>query len=81
MISAWLGRTPPTHFAHALHRETEGNPFFIEEVLRHLIEVAAADETEWGRLASFTELGIPDGVRDAIERRLASVVAGRRAAS
>ena len=39
MISGWLGRAPPTHFAHALHRETEGNPFFIEEVLRHLIEV------------------------------------------
>ena len=39
MISDWLGRAPPTHFAHALHRETEGNPFFIEEVLRHLIEV------------------------------------------
>jgi DNA-binding SARP family transcriptional activator len=30
MISAWLGRAPPTHFAHALHRDTEGNPFFIE---------------------------------------------------
>ena len=71
MIAAWIGRTPPTHYAHALHRETEGNPFFIEEVLRHLIEVGAADETEWGRLASFTELGIPDGVREAIERRLA----------
>jgi DNA-binding SARP family transcriptional activator/tetratricopeptide (TPR) repeat protein len=69
MISAWLGRSPPTHFAHALHRETEGNPFFIEEVLRHLLEVGA----EWGRLASFTELGIPDGVREAIERRLATL--------
>ena len=73
MISAWLGRAPPTHFAHALHRETEGNPFFIEEVLRHLIEVDAVDGTEWGRLASFTELGIPDGVREAIERRLATL--------
>ena len=73
MISAWLGRAPPTHFAHALHRETEGNPFFIEEVLRHLIEVGAVDETEWRRLASFTELGIPDGVREAIERRLAAL--------
>ena len=73
MISAWLGRAPPTHFAHALHRETEGNPFFIEEVLRHLIEVGAVDATEWGRLASFTELGIPDGVREAIERRLATL--------
>ena len=73
MISGWLGRTPPTHYAHALHRETDGNPFFIEEVLRHLIEVGAVDETAWRRLASFTELGIPDGVRDAIERRLATL--------
>ena len=78
MISAWLGRTPPTHFAHALHRETEGNPFFIEEVLRHLIEVAAADRTEWERLASFSKLGIPDGVREAIERRLARLSADAR---
>ena len=60
-----------THFAHALHRETDGNPFFIEEVLRHLIEVGAVTPTDWGRLASFTELGIPDGVREAIEQRLA----------
>src|SRR3954452_16657385 len=70
MISVWLGRTPPTHFAHAIHRETEGNPFFIEEVLRHLLDVAAADGTEWERLASLSKLGIPDGVREAIERRL-----------
>jgi DNA-binding SARP family transcriptional activator/tetratricopeptide (TPR) repeat protein len=73
MISGWLGRAPPTHFAHALHRETEGNPFFIEEVLRHLIEADAVDATEWGRLASFTDLGLPDGVREAIERRLAKL--------
>ena len=73
MISGWLGRPPPTHFAHALHRETEGNPFFIEEVLRHLIEADAVDGTTWGPLASFTELGIPDGVREAIERRLATL--------
>ena len=73
MISGWLGRPPPTHFAHALHRETEGNPFFIEEVLRHLIDADAVEGTEWARLASFTELGIPDGVREAIERRLAAL--------
>jgi predicted ATPase/DNA-binding SARP family transcriptional activator len=78
MVSAWLGRTPPTHFAHAIHRETEGNPFFIEEVLRHLLDVAAADRTEWERLASFSKLGIPDGVRDAIERRLARLSADAR---
>jgi tetratricopeptide (TPR) repeat protein len=73
MVAEWVGRTSPTHFAHALHRETEGNPFFIEEVLRHLTEVGALDGPEWGRLASFTELGIPDGVREAIERRLVTL--------
>ena len=59
MISAWLGRAPPTHYAHALHRDTEGNPFFIEEVLRHLIEVGAVEGTEWRRLASFTRARHP----------------------
>jgi predicted ATPase/DNA-binding SARP family transcriptional activator len=78
MITAWLGRTPPTHFAHAVHRETEGNPFFIEEVLRHLLDVAAANRTEWERLTSFSRLGIPDGVREAIERRLARLSADAR---
>ena len=78
MAAAWLGRTPPTHFAHALHRETDGNPFFIEEVLRHLLEVAAADGTAWDRLGSLSRLGIPDGVREAIERRLATLSADAR---
>jgi predicted ATPase/DNA-binding SARP family transcriptional activator len=78
MISVWLGRTPPTHFAHAIHRETEGNPFFIEEVLRHLLDVAAADRTEWERLASLSKLGIPEGVREAIERRLVRLSADAR---
>ena len=78
MISAWLGRSPPTHFAHAIYRETEGNPFFIEEVLRHLLDVAAADRTEWKRLASLSKLGLPDGVRDAIERRLVRLSADAR---
>jgi tetratricopeptide (TPR) repeat protein len=70
MISDWLGRAPPTHFVHAIHRETEGNPFFIEEVLRQLTDV---DAIEWEHIASFTELGIPDGVREAIGRRLATL--------
>jgi predicted ATPase len=78
MINAWVGGTSPISFAHALHRETEGNPFFIEEVLRHLIEVGAVDGTGTGHWASFTEVGIPDGVREAIERRLATLTPAAR---
>jgi class 3 adenylate cyclase len=58
----------------AVHRETEGNPFFIEEVIRHLIETGGVYRRE-GRWVSnarrIEELGIPEGVRDVIGRRLA----------
>jgi DNA-binding SARP family transcriptional activator/tetratricopeptide (TPR) repeat protein len=48
-------------FVHALHGETEGNPFFIEEVVRHL-----RGSTD----ISLAEAGVPDGVREVTARRL-----------
>jgi class 3 adenylate cyclase len=58
--------------ATAIHRETEGNPFFVESVLRHLGESGAVYQRDgvWVTDASIDELGIPEGVRDAISRRL-----------
>ncbi|MDP9238061.1 MAG: AAA family ATPase [Chloroflexota bacterium] len=59
--------------AQALHQETEGNPFFIREVLAHLIETGkiVREGGRWvSRVASVTELGIPEGVREVIGRRL-----------
>ncbi len=53
------GEHGPPGLAGPLQRETGGNPFFVEEVLRHL-EGAA----EPGRLP------IPEGVKDVIGRRL-----------
>jgi class 3 adenylate cyclase len=60
-------------FVRAILRETEGNPFFIEETLRHLGEVGSfyRREGRWVTDArSISELGIPEGVRDVIGRRL-----------
>ena len=60
-------------FVRAILRETEGNPFFIEETLRHLAEVGSfyRREGRWVTNAkSISELGIPEGVRDVIGRRL-----------
>jgi tetratricopeptide (TPR) repeat protein len=60
-------------FVRAVLRETEGNPFFIEEVLRHLVESRGLYRSEgrWVTDArSIAELGIPEGVRDVISRRL-----------
>jgi class 3 adenylate cyclase/tetratricopeptide (TPR) repeat protein len=60
----------------AIHRETEGNPFFIAEVLRHMIETGKFFQRE-GRWVydapSAADLGLPEGVRDVISRRLARI--------
>ena len=51
--------------------ETEGNPFFVGEVLRHLAETGAVEQP--GRPLGdppVDDLGIPEGVRDVVGRRL-----------
>ncbi|MCH8814974.1 MAG: protein kinase [Chloroflexi bacterium] len=58
-------------FAEAIFRETEGNPFFIEEVLKHLVETGAIrrEEGRWTGDPSVLD-SIPEGVREVIGRRL-----------
>jgi predicted ATPase len=60
-------------FAVALRDAAEGNPFFIEEILRHLVETGALIRRD-GRwdvaVESWDDLGVPEGVRDVIGRRL-----------
>ncbi len=59
-------------FAQALWRETEGNPFFVVEVLRHLSESGTIHERDghWVATGPVQEIGIPEGVRDVVGRRL-----------
>jgi len=62
----------PEPLARALLRETQGNPLFVSEVLKHLAEEG---RIAWRRGlltagASFEGLGIPEGIRDVVERRL-----------
>jgi class 3 adenylate cyclase/tetratricopeptide (TPR) repeat protein/type II secretory pathway predicted ATPase ExeA len=61
----------PDDFIAALYRETEGNPFFIEEVIKSLIEQGQIyrDGDKWGRKETH-ELAIPQSVKEAIGRRL-----------
>jgi class 3 adenylate cyclase/tetratricopeptide (TPR) repeat protein len=58
--------------AAAIHEETEGNPFFVREVLRHLTETGAIERREgrWTTRLPVEELGIPEGVREVVGRRL-----------
>src|SRR5262249_49377563 len=57
-------------FLDGIYALTEGNPFFIEEVLRSLLssdEIAGVDEA-WQR-RPLAELHIPRTVQDAVGRR------------
>ena len=58
--------------ALAIHDETDGNPFFVREVLRHLVETGGIAERDgrWGVTMDIERLGIPEGVRDVVGRRL-----------
>ena len=53
-------------------RETEGHPFFVAEVLRHLSESRAIEQQDgrWVLRSDLGELRIPEGVRDVVGRRL-----------
>ncbi len=58
--------------ALAIHAETEGNPFFVSEVLRHLIETGGIHQEDgrWVTTQPIETLGIPEGVRDVVGQRL-----------
>jgi class 3 adenylate cyclase/tetratricopeptide (TPR) repeat protein len=59
--------------ASAIATETDGNPFFIKELLRHLLEegrLVQGVDGAWMSDRPVAELGIPEGVREVIERRL-----------
>ena len=60
--------------AHALRRETGGNPFFVGELLRHLGESGAIIQDESGRFSlagDLEQLALPPSVRDVVTRRVA----------
>jgi class 3 adenylate cyclase len=62
----------------AVWEETEGNPFFVAEVLRNLTETGGLEERDgrWVLTAPVEELGIPEGVRDVVGRRLSRLPEG-----
>ncbi|MBC7769824.1 MAG: AAA family ATPase [Phycisphaerales bacterium] len=58
--------------ARAVHRETDGNPFFVTEVLRHLTETGAiAQDGSWAAKGAIDRLTLPDSVREVLGARIA----------
>jgi predicted ATPase len=75
LLAGRAGTRPPAALVSLLYSETEGNPFFLEEVFRHLNEAGRLldDQGNWriGVQVGVTE--VPRGVRMVIERRLERV--------
>jgi DNA-binding SARP family transcriptional activator len=61
------GAVPPKELLAAIHAETEGNPLFVGEIVRLLSAEGRLAEIDARALWT---LGIPQGVREVIGRRL-----------
>jgi tetratricopeptide (TPR) repeat protein len=71
MLGAIFNEEITPELLDGIFRETDGNPFFIEEVCRYLVESGKLyfSDGEWHR-PSIEELEIPQGVQVAVESRL-----------
>jgi len=73
------GRT----LAAEITRETAGNPFFTEEMLRHLTESGAivqGEDGRWRLAGNLADLGLPRSVREVIGQRVERLGANARTA-
>ena len=71
LLSALGGQDVDEKVGAAWLRETDGNPFFIRELLRHFVEegkVYRGPDGRWTTDRPLRELGVPKGVRDVIAR-------------
>jgi predicted ATPase len=81
-IELVAGITPPRGMVEAVYRQTEGNPLFVTEVVRLLVQEGSLTpqpplhlrdgegETARGRGGEAWTVRIPEGVREVIGRRL-----------
>ena len=70
-LAVLLAEEITSEFLDGIYRETEGNPFFIEEVVKALVESGRLyyEDGRW-HWPSMDELGIPQSVRVAIQSRV-----------
>ncbi len=57
--------------AHVLWGETHGNPFFLEEMLRHLSTTSADHTGDAPDRWAFADVSVPEAIKDVVNRRLA----------
>jgi tetratricopeptide (TPR) repeat protein len=73
MLESITRESVPWGLAEAVHRQTEGNPLFVQEVIRYLVEegLITRKEGRWRPTRDTPlEMSIPEGLRDVIGKRL-----------
>ena len=72
LLRAYGGRDAPRRLLDFVLAETEGNAFFVEQVLKHLTEAGRVFDTDgrWLKDVNVAEDEVPHGVKHVIARRL-----------
>jgi predicted ATPase len=72
MIRNLSSREPPSHVVKVIFEETQGNPFLVEEVYRHLVEERKVFDSsgEFRTDFSIEDIRLPESVRLVLDRRL-----------
>jgi DNA-binding CsgD family transcriptional regulator len=72
MMSIVRGQEVPRSRAEAIHHQTEGNPLFVQEVLRYLVDegIIVREGGRYVLTEAGAEASIPEGLRDVIGRGL-----------
>ncbi|MBI3965747.1 MAG: AAA family ATPase [Chloroflexi bacterium] len=74
LIAGYFGAEPAAQLREIVHRRTRGNVFFIEEVLRSLVETGAvqASTTGW-KVVNLGSITIPESIKVVVEERVAGL--------
>jgi len=72
MLAVLSAQNPPAALSRVVFEKTDGNPFFVEEVFRHLVEEGALFNADGSFPKGFaaSQLKVPDGVHMVLSRRL-----------
>jgi DNA-binding SARP family transcriptional activator len=72
LLCALSGREPPSSLVEVVHAESQGNPFFTEEIFKHLAEEGRLyrEDGDFRTEVSISELDVPESLRHVLGRRL-----------
>ena len=72
MLQALAGQPAPEQLVRLIDHETEGNPFFVEEVYLHLVESGVLLDEHGGVRADLVldEISVPESIRLVLRQRL-----------